>query len=153
TVFGLALAVGGAMGCARDRPARNGVFNENHYLRKSFIVRPGEAGADGKPQEDSGWVLKATVTDVSTPNPLGGNLGVFAGTQGQGELVRFAVTEDKLQMISLREMSTAPSTGVVPQIYNAWSATNVDIKFRVNLDGEKTNFLEENQELNWQERQ
>src|SRR5262249_17315145 len=38
-------------------------------------------------------------------------------------------------------------------IYNAWSATNVDIKFRVNLDGEKTNFLEENQELNWQERQ
>ena len=36
---------------------------------------------------------------------------------------------------------------------NAWPATNVDLKYRVNLDGEKTNFYEENQELDWQVRQ
>src|SRR5262249_43820015 len=31
--------------------------------------------------------------------------------------------------------------------------TNVDLKYRINLDGEKTNFYEENQELPWDVRQ
>ena len=38
-------------------------------------------------------------------------------------------------------------------VVNAWPITNVDLKYRVNLDGEKTNFYEENQELDWQVRQ
>jgi hypothetical protein len=36
---------------------------------------------------------------------------------------------------------------------NAWPAVNVDLKYQVNLDGEKTNFYSENQELDWQVRQ
>src|SRR5208283_2140962 len=40
-----------------------------------------------------------------------------------------------------------------PSVLNAWPITNVDLKYRVNLDGEKTNFYEENQELDWQVRQ
>ena len=40
-----------------------------------------------------------------------------------------------------------------PEVVNAWPVTNVDLKYRVNLDGEKTNFYEENQELDWQVRQ
>ena len=40
-----------------------------------------------------------------------------------------------------------------PEVINAWPITNVDLKYRVNLDGETTNFYEENQELDWQVRQ
>ena len=36
---------------------------------------------------------------------------------------------------------------------NAWPSTSVDLKYRVNLDGETTNFYEENQENDWQVRQ
>jgi hypothetical protein len=28
-------------GCVADRPSRNGVFNENQYVRKAFLVRKG----------------------------------------------------------------------------------------------------------------
>ena len=36
---------------------------------------------------------------------------------------------------------------------NAWPVTNVDLKYEINLDGEITNFFEENQEADWQQRQ
>ena len=48
---------------------------------------------------------------------------------------------------------TSNSTGVTDAVINAWSATNVDLKYQVNLDGEKTNQYQENQELDWQVRQ
>jgi len=35
-------------GCAVDRPARNGVFNENQYVRKDFLIAP----ADGSTQDE-----------------------------------------------------------------------------------------------------
>ena len=138
-------------GCVADRPARNGVYNENQYLRKDFIIRPGDNS-----QPDPGWMLKATITEVSTPNPLGSsNFGIFSGSENGGSLVRFAVTQDKLQMLSMREMSTLPAGEQerTPEVLNSWPVTNVDLKYRVNLDGEKTNFYEENQELDWQVRQ
>ena len=140
-------------GCVADRPSRNGVFNENQYIRKSFLVQ--DIGADGKPTTDPGWMLKATVTEVSSPNPLGGNIGgIFAGVQSS-ELVRFEVTQDKLNLINVREFSSAASqtVGRTELVDNAWPITNVDLKYRINLDGEKTNFYEENQELDWQVRQ
>src|SRR5258706_11123155 len=138
-------------GCVSDRPSRNGVFNENQYVRKSFLV----AGFDqnGNPQKDPGWILKSTITDISTPNPLGANVaGFFAGYQAS-EMVRFEVTQDHLNMINMRELSSSPSTGRTELVDNAWPITNVDLKYRINLDGEKTNFYEENQELDWQVRQ
>src|SRR4051812_35432624 len=138
-------------GCVSDRPSRNGVFNENQYVRKSFLV----AGDDqnGNPQKDPGWILKSTITDISTPNPLGGNVGGFFAGYQSSEMVRFEVTQDHLNMINMREFSSAPSTGRVELVDNAWPITNVDLKYRINLDGEKTNFYEENQELDWQVRQ
>jgi hypothetical protein len=138
-------------GCVADRPSRNGVYNENQYLRKAFIVRSADQNAT-----DPGWMLKATVVSASSPNPLGAlNLGT--GAESGGAYVRFNVTSDKLQMLNLREMDqnqdiTNQGTRTA-EVVNAWPATNVDLKYRVNLDGEKTNFYEENQELDWQQRQ
>ena len=75
----LATACASATGCVADRPSRNGVFNENQYVRKDFLIR----NADGK--SDPGWMLKATVTEVSTPDPLGDVFGIFAGSENGGE--------------------------------------------------------------------
>ncbi len=157
-VAALALALGSsvAMGCVSDRPSRNGVFNENQYLRKSFLVRSAESGPDGKPQQDPGWMLKASIMQVSTPNLLGGAVfGVFPGTENGGSYVRFKISQDKLEMVNLREFSApvAAEKTRVEEVMNAWPITNVDLKYRVNLDGEKTNYYEENQELGWDVRQ
>ncbi len=148
------IAVGlGALvfGCVQSRPSRNGVFNENQYVRKSFLI-----GDGSDTEKDPGWHMKATITAVSTPNPLG--TGMFflspgVDNYGMNNLVRFQVTEDKLQLLSLRELTPVPSEERVPEVVNSWGVTNVDLKYRVNLDGETTNFLEENQELDWQQRQ
>src|SRR5207245_303734 len=72
---------------------------------------------------------------------------------GVNNMVRFQATEDKLQLLAMREISTDVSQEKVPEVVNSWAVTNVDLKYRVNLDGETTNFLEENQELDWQTRQ
>lgn len=155
----LALASAGSpllSGCVADRPARNGVFNENVYIRKSFLVRDAEVGEDGQPKADPGWILKATVTQTSTPNPLAG-LDFWPGVENGGSLVRFVITNDKLQMVNQKEIGDSAEIKAqntrTPEVVNSWNASSVDIKYRVNLDGEKTNFLEENQESDWQTRQ
>jgi hypothetical protein len=103
-----ALSVGAALtnGCVADRPARNGVFNENQYVRKDFLIRAGDAT-----NPDNGWILKATITDASAPNPFGDSsiFGLFSGSHTNGDLVHFVVTSDKLQMVSNREISTSGS--------------------------------------------
>jgi hypothetical protein len=150
-------AVGPA--CVAQRPSRNGVFNENQYLRKDFLVRAGDGSKD-----DQGWFLKATIINTSQPNPLADSLlmpglpsgsGVGGGMFDLGsKFVRFKVTQDKLQMVSMREIApTKLGVQRTEEVMDAWPVTNVDLKYRVNLDGEKTNFYEENQELDWQVRQ
>jgi hypothetical protein len=153
--------------CVADRPSRNGVFNENQYLRKDFLIENTDTNGNN-PGTDPGWLVRGTVTETSTPNLLGSAIDVWAGEEAQVNLVRFRVTSDKLQILDQVQFSnpTAPdpttgdsaggpadTTGVTDTILNAWPATNVDLKYRVNLDGEKTNFYEENQELDWQVRQ
>ncbi len=162
---GAILVFGAATGCVADRPSRNGVFNENQYLRKDFLIQSTDANGSGAGQ-DSGWLMRTTVTETSTPNLLGSNIGVWGGENAEVKLVRFRVTQDKLQMLDQVQYSTPanpdPTTGApgapntistTDTIINAWPSTNVDLKYRVNLDGEKTNFYEENQELDWQVRQ
>ena len=150
SLLALAILAAVAVGCVQDRPARTGVFNENQYLRKDFLVR---SGASGK-AVDTGWMMKATVTQVSSPNPLGGDaVGLFPGMENGGALVRFRITQDKLELLNMRELTNASSAGKTEEVVNAWPATSVDLKYRVNLDGEKTNFFEENQELSWDVRQ
>ncbi len=149
----LLISLSAAQGCATDRPSRNGVFNENQYIRKDFII--GSVDAAGNPVgQDPGWLFRATVTETSTPNVLGSSaIDIWGGLQASVDLVRFRVMQDKLQMLSMRQFSNVDPTSTTAPVVNAWSATNVDLKYRVNLDGERTNFYEENQELDWQQRQ
>src|SRR5581483_132611 len=121
--------------CVQSRDPRNGVFNENVYLRKDFLIR---SGADAN-ATDPGWFLKATVVNNSSPNPLG-DMNFGTGIHSQGQLIRFRVTQDHLDMLDLREVDETPSTGRIPEVVNSWAATNVDLKYRINLDGEATNF-------------
>ncbi len=152
----IALAsVSALWGCVADRPSRNGVFSENQYLRKDFLVQPGDGNAP-----DRGWFVKSTIVATSTPNPLANvsGAGLFAGAEsGTSNFVRFGLTQDKLNVINLREISNDPNWQAqnqrVPETINSWPVANVDLKYRINLDGEKTNFYEENQELDWQVRQ
>jgi hypothetical protein len=156
SVAAVAAAVVGAQGCVSDRPSRNGVFNENQYIRKDFLVRPVTAGM---PATDPGWYMKATVVQASSPNPLASfNAGgIFTGSENSGAIVRFVITSDKMMLADMRELANNQAIDDqdtrTPSIVNAWPITNVDLKYRVNLDGEKTNFYEENQELDWQVRQ
>jgi hypothetical protein len=140
------LASVGSFGCVASRDSRNGVFNENQYIRKEFLIRPAQDGA-----QDPGWMIRASMVKVSTPNPLGG-FGLYTGVVTPGDYVRFRVTQDKLEMVSMMEISK-PSFQKTEAVLESWPATNVDLKYRVNLDGETTNFYEENQEANWQDRQ
>jgi hypothetical protein len=141
-----------ASGCVADRPSRNGVFNENQYLRKAFLTTDGT-------HPDPGWFFKATIIQTSSPNPLGAidGLAITPSLDGGGATgpgyIKFAITSDKMQMVNMRQISSLPSTVNIPEVVNAWPITNVDLKYRVNLDGEKSNFYEENQELDWQVRQ
>jgi hypothetical protein len=154
-----------ATGCVADRPSRNGVFDENQYVRKDFLIQATDANGTAAGQ-DPGWLMRATVTETSTPNLLGSTIGVWGGAQSDVKLVRFRATQDKLQLLDQMQYSApvnpdpktgaaGPSntTGTTEAVINAWPVTNVDLKYRVNLDGEKTNFYEENQELDWQVRQ
>ncbi len=152
----LVIAASAAAGCAAERPSRNGVFNENIYLRKAFLIRPGEVDDKGNAKEDPGWVIKSTILETVTPNPLA-NTVLWSGAENNGMLVRFVAHQDSLQMLNQRELSAnkeVDDQGTrTPEVVDSWNATHVDIKYRVNLDGEKTNFIEENQELDWKQRQ
>jgi hypothetical protein len=149
-------------GCVADRPSRNGVFNENQYIRKDFLIRSGNGGTT-----DPGWFMKTTIVSSSTPNPFmaspnslfnGQESAISAGTTGVMPYVRWVITSDKLQVVSNREISgpalSPPAQGTrEPEVMNAWPITNVDLKYEINLDGEITNFFQENQEADWQQRQ
>jgi hypothetical protein len=136
-------------GCVADRPSRNLVYDENQYIRKDFLVR---AGDDTNP--DYGWMLKATITSASEPNVFGGTMySLFAGAHSDGELVHFVITSDTMEMVDNRQISSDPSVGTQGEVVNAWPITNVDLKYLIDLNGEKTNQYGESQELDWQVRQ
>jgi hypothetical protein len=146
----------GIAGCAGDRPLRNTVPNEQLFLKKAFIIRPGTAGTPEKPADDDGWMLKATVLSASTPNPIAQSV-LFPGAENNGMLVRFVATSDRLQLVNLRELSGSEQIKDQgtrnPEVVDSWSAQHVDLKLAVTPDGEKTNRFEENQELDWKVRQ
>ncbi len=140
-----------AVACVQTRPARNGVPNEHQYLRKDFLV-----GAPNATTPDPGWWLKGTIVSISTPNPLGSaSWGISPGIDSGAIPVRFTITEDKLQMVSTREMAaTDPqSPENNPTVVNAWPITNVDLLYYPNLDGELTNQYVTNTEADWQQRE
>lgn len=90
---GLALTCAFATACVADRPSRNGVFDENQYLRKDFLITSGNGGVD------EGWFVHSMVVDTSTPNPLGSGAGagLYVGAQGEStNFVRFFITQDQM---------------------------------------------------------
>src|ERR1700722_6396817 len=93
----IAATLGAVQGCVADRPSRNGVFNENQYIRKDFLVQPGTGGGD------PGWYMKATIVQTSDPNPLA-NADLFTGAENAGAIVRFGITSDTLQLLDMREL-------------------------------------------------
>jgi hypothetical protein len=138
-----------ATSCVLDRPMRTSVFNENVYLDKDFLTRENPNNPD---VDDFGWLELPTVTAVSTPNVLGDWL--FPGLEGIGpNYVKFVFTQDTLHMVNAVELMEGDYPDVLPNTLTVWPGEHVDIQLRQNVDGEKTNWLEENKERPWENRQ
>src|ERR1700690_2784608 len=103
TLFGIAAVVAvvaASQGCVADRPSRNGVFDENQYLRKDFLIQPGSGGTD------PGWFMKSTIEATSVPHPLAaGAASLATGINNGGSYVNFVVTSDKLLMNNMLQPS------------------------------------------------
>ena len=138
-------------GCVEHRPIRNGLRNESVYLDKSTLM----ATPEGR---ETNWLMKATVVGASSPNVVGDY--AFPGFESELKLVNFRFTEDKLQVLDGKRYQAdqlenpnddAPTR--VERMMLEFNGSHVDIKLRESLNGERTNFLEENYEEPWERRQ
>jgi hypothetical protein len=153
--FGL-LALAASFACVDHRPVRNGLLDEHVYLTKTDLTDESpklEAGSG-----DQGWLFKTTVVKTSSPNFLGDY--AFPGFQSDTQYVRFRFAEDKLQVVDGRSLqgdgALDPNDDLAtttPRVMFEFEGQHVDVQLRESLDGERTNFLEENTEASWQERQ
>jgi hypothetical protein len=145
-----------AAACVDHRPVRNGLMDEHVYLTKVDLTDENpklEAG-----NRDQGWLFKTTVVKTSSPNFLGDY--AFPGFQSEAQYVRFRFGEDKLQVIDGRSLQGDDAgdpnddlSTTAPRVMFEFEGQHVDVQLRESLDGERTNFLEENTESSWQERQ
>jgi hypothetical protein len=164
--MGILLALGAwtlaASACVDHRSTKTELFNENTYLRKEFLVRPnpGHTNPATQVQDDRGWLMGLTVTGVSVPTAI---TDIFPGLQSDVKYVQLAFSKDTLQIIdgitpgpyttdgNLVDPSQAAD--LVPRVLQEYAGTHVDLQLRKNLDGEVTNYLEENRERPWEDRQ
>jgi len=139
-----------ALSCVTDRQTRTEIYNENVYVDKQFLTRENPNKQD---EDDFGWLYNLTVTGVSTPNVLGDWL--FPGLELWPTLgyVRFQLMPDSMQMVSGIELMEGDFPDVLPRVVTEWPGEHVDLQLRQNLDGERTNYREENKERPWQSRQ
>ncbi|MBI4807207.1 MAG: zinc-dependent metalloprotease [Desulfovibrio sp.] len=147
--------------CVDYRPVRNGLRDESIYLDKAKLTAPNPKLGQGS--TDSSWLYKATVVKASSPNAVAdyafpGVEGKFAG--GDPELVRFRYSEDSLQILdATRLMRDRPDDAnddlptTADRVLMEFPGSHVDVKLRESLDGERTNYLEENTEAPWMQRQ
>jgi hypothetical protein len=149
-------ALAACASCVDHRAIRTEVFDENVYLDKNFLTRenPHKPGSG-----DYAWLFKMTLTKASNPAP---NIDLYQGYPSATKYVRFQFNENKLEMVDDQEYGATytDSTGQVKvspsssrTVMNAWPGTHVDIQLKENLDGERTNVIEENRERPWKERQ
>ncbi|OGQ92062.1 MAG: hypothetical protein A2289_14250 [Deltaproteobacteria bacterium RIFOXYA12_FULL_58_15] len=141
--------------CVEHRPIRNGLRDESIYLTKTDMTQANPKTDDAA---DDGWLLKVTTVKASSPNVIGDY--IFPGLESYIRYVKFRFRENALQLIDSRKLQNDD-----PSDYNDDLATStervmvefkgehVDIKLRESLDGERTNWLEENTEEPWQQRQ
>ncbi|MBI2377010.1 MAG: zinc-dependent metalloprotease [Deltaproteobacteria bacterium] len=147
--------------CVDHRPIRNGLRDESIYLEKSQLTQPNPKL--GAATSDDTWLYKVTVVKASSPNSVADYLfpgieGKYAG--GDPELVRFRFGENTLQVVDatklMRDDADDPNDDLstsAERVIMEFPGSHVDVKLRESLDGERTNFLEENTEEPWQQRQ
>jgi molybdopterin-biosynthesis enzyme MoeA-like protein len=140
-----------ASACVAARPTRNGLDGDSVYLDKLDIVEPA-------PGREESWLFQVTVTEASSPNVLGDY--VFPGFMSDLELVNFRFTEDSLQVLDGQHLSADdpenPNDDVTTRaerVMLEFPGEHVDVRLRETLNGERTNYLEENTELPWARRQ
>lgn len=141
--------------CVEHRPIRNGLSNESIYLDKAPLTSPDDTfTAPG----DDNWIYRTTVVGASSPNVVGDY--AFPGLEGSARLVKFRFRDNALQVVKadslMRDDADNPSDDLASteqDVLLEFSGQHVDVKLHESLDGERTNLLEENTELPWQERQ
>jgi hypothetical protein len=140
--------------CVDHRPLRNGLSDDAVYLGKDEVTAPNPKIADST---DTGWLMKVTVVGASSPNPLGDY--AFPGVESGLNYVKFRFREETLQVLDGRKLQTDDAMNPNDDLSTSTEAVlfefvgkHVDVQLRENLDGEKTNFVEENTEKPWQER-
>jgi Met-zincin len=150
--------------CTEHRETKTEIFNDNQYLNKEFLTRPNpnhfnEAGD----QDEYGWLMGLNVTAVSVPTPLP---DIFPGLQGTVQYVRFAFSQDTMQ---IRDAivpgpwgedgadenlgSPLEQDDLAPRIVQEYEGSHLDIQLRKNMDGEVSNYIEEFKERDWEDRQ
>src|SRR5690349_8022743 len=149
----LMLAALALVACVDHRPLRNGLSDDAVYLGKSDVTA---ANPKIEGSTDLGWLMKVTVVSASSPNPLGDY--AFPGVESGLSYVKFRFREDKLQVLDGRKLQTDAAENQNDDLATSTDAVlfefdgeHVDVQLRENLDGEKTNFVEENTEKPWQE--
>ncbi len=139
--------------CVEHRPVRNGLSNESIYLTKVEMTQPNTKIEDS---EDDTWLHRVNVVGASTPTIS----GEFIGFEGPTKLVRFRFREDVLQVTDAQRYqaddvddANDDDPFTVDRVMFEFPGKHVDVKLRESLDGERTNWLEENTERTWMKRQ
>ncbi|MBN1962794.1 MAG: zinc-dependent metalloprotease [Deltaproteobacteria bacterium] len=141
--------------CVKHRDIRNGLLDEAIYLDKAPLtaVNPKIAGS-----LDDGWLFKTTIVKAASPN--GGADYAFPGFQSDTKYIKFRFSKEALQIVdgsSLQnddpEDNNDNLATTTERVLIEFAGSHVDVKLRENLDGERTNYLEENTEEPWQKRQ
>jgi Met-zincin len=137
-------------GCVEPRTPREGRISEAVYLNKSEMINPPEG-------RDEQWLMQTTVVRTSAPNVLGDY--AFPGFTSGLQLVNFQFSEDALQVISGQSLQPDDPASAndnhstyVDRVMLEFPGEHVDVRFLETLNGERTNRIEENKELAWDER-
>lgn len=153
---GIAVSLAALAACVDHRPIRNGLLDESVYLTKAELTDENPKLEPGN--RDEGWLFKTTVVKASSPNFLGDY--AFPGFQSEAQYVRFRFAENELQVLDGRSLQSDDQDDTnddlattTPRVMFEFEGQHVDVQLREALDGERTNFLEENTEASWQERQ
>lgn len=156
TKIALFVAATVAASCVDHRPIRNGLRDEALYLTKADLT-----GHNPKLPEDVhdyGWLFRSIIVSASSPNVVGDY--AFPGFESDLKYVKFRFNENALQVVDGRKLQQDDAddedddlTTSNDRVMFQFMGRHVDVKLRESLDGERTNFLEENTEEPWQQRQ
>ncbi|HEY3447780.1 MAG TPA: zinc-dependent metalloprotease [Myxococcales bacterium] len=141
--------------CVDHRPVRNGLRDESVYLDKAKLT---DVNPKNVASGDDGWLMKVTVVKASSPNPAGDY--AFTGMESDTKYVKLRFNEEALQVIDGRTFMIDRADDhnddlatTTERVMMEFAGSHVDVKLRESLDGERTNYLEENTEEPWQKRQ